>query len=218
MRAGNVIGGGNWAPYKGEIVKDYFLKYHSLNSDISVHIATGQASYVNTHSEDWIIHMIDTGQNTLTGGRLHRLENLLRPHGTFMLTYGDGVSSVDIRALVDFHRQHGKLATVTAVRPPARFGEIVLDENQVVDFHEKPQIGEGWINGGFFVFEPGVFDYLHGDQIELEKEPLENLVSDGQLIAFKHYDFWYPMDTVRDRNYLNNEWIKGTAQWKVWED
>jgi glucose-1-phosphate cytidylyltransferase len=160
--------------------------------------------------------MVSTGAQTMTGGRLQRLEPLLRSQGTFMLTYGDGVADVDIRAVIAFHRQHGRLATVTAVRPPARFGGLVIEDNQVIEFKEKPQTGESWINGGFFVFEPGIFDYLKGDATVLEEEPLENLSRDGQLMAFQHYGFWHCMDTLRDRNSLEKMWQTNQAAWKVW--
>jgi glucose-1-phosphate cytidylyltransferase len=172
----------------------------------------------NSKAEDWVVHMIHTGRDTMTGGRLHRLAPLLKSEGTFMLTYGDGVSNMDVNALLAFHRQHGRLATVTAVRPQARFGSISFDGDRVLEFKEKPQAGEGWINGGFFVFEPGVFNYLHGDTTILEEKPLENLANDGQLMAYKHYDFWHCMDTVRDRNSLEAMWQMDQAPWKIREN
>lgn len=202
--------------YKGKMIKDYFINYHPLNSNVTVHLKSGKVDYDNNHKEleDWTVNMVDTGSKTMTGGRLHRLEKLLKPHGTFMLTYGDGVANINVERLVKFHKSHGKLATVTAVRPPARFGAMVFDGDRVVTFKEKPQIGEGWINGGFFVFEPGVFDYLNGDETVLEKEPLENLARDSQLMAYRHEGFWHPMDTIRDRQYLDEQWRAGQAQWK----
>ncbi|HEY9070158.1 MAG TPA: glucose-1-phosphate cytidylyltransferase [Candidatus Ozemobacteraceae bacterium] len=203
--------------YKGEIVKDYFIHYHAQSSDITAHLATGNISYQNPAAEDWLVHMIETGRDTLTGGRLHRLERVLRPEGTFMLTYGDGLANVDVTKLVAFHRSHGKLATVTAVRPPARFGDIVFDGNRVIEFKEKPQTGGGWINGGFFVFEPEVFDFLHGDTTVLEKDPLEKLAAAGQLMSYKHEGFWHCMDTVRDRNALEEFWQSASPPWKVWK-
>lgn len=199
--------------YLGEVIKQYFLDHRMRNADITIDLRRGEVVYGEQLAEDWIVRLVDTGLTTMTGGRLHRLEPLLRPLGTFMLTYGDGVSNVDIRALVEFHRRHGKLATVTAVRPPARFGALTFDGDQVVEFREKPQVGEGWINGGFFVFEPGVFDYLHGDDTVLEGDPLERLAHDGQLMAFKHAGFWFPMDTVRDRDVLEDFWRSGQAPW-----
>ena len=204
--------------YKGEIIKDYFLNYHPHTSDITVKLASGQATYANATAEDWIVTLVDTGKQSLTGGRLHRLDKRLASEQTFMLTYGDGVANIDIRALVKFHKQHGKLATMTAVRPPARFGTMVFDGDQVTNFHEKPQTGEGWINGGFFVFERGIFDYLHGDSTVLEKSPLENLARDGQLMAYKHEGFWHCMDTLRDKKYLHEIWCNAQAPWKIWRD
>ena len=204
--------------YKGDVIKEYFLSYYHRTSDISVELTTGQTNCSNQGLEDWSIRMIDTGQNTMTGGRLHHLESILRPKGTFMLTYGDGVADIDISALIRFHKEHNKLATVTAVRPPARFGTMQFDDKQVTQFREKPQTGEGWINGGFFVFEPEIFDYLHGNNTVLEGDPLENLAKNKQLMAFHHEGFWQCMDTIRDRNFLNQEWAKGHAPWKIWKD
>lgn len=201
--------------YKGDVIKDYFINYHLLNSDVTVNIKNGKIDYTSSVLDDLTVSMVDTGQGSLTGGRLHRLENVLKSEGTFMLTYGDGVSNVNIRELLSFHKKHGKIATVTAVRPPARFGSMCFDGDQVLSFQEKPQVGEGWINGGFFVFEPAVFDYLAGDLTILEREPLENLARDGQLMAFKHQGFWQPMDTIRDRDYLNEQWDSGLAPWHV---
>ncbi len=203
--------------FKGELIKDYFINYHPLTSDVTVDLATGKITYANTTAEDWVVQMTDTGRDTLTGGRLHRLEHMLRKEGTFMLTYGDGVADVNLKALVAFHQQHGRLATVTAVRPPARFGGITCKDDRVVEFKEKPQTEEGWINGGFMVFEPGVFDYLRGDATVLEEDPLENLARDGQLMAYKHYGFWHCMDTLRDRNALDDLWRRGRAPWQIWE-
>ncbi len=203
--------------FKGEVIKDYFINYHPLTSDVTVDLATGKITYANTTAEDCVVQMIDTGRESLTGGRLHRLEHMLRKEGTFMLTYGDGVADVNLKALVAFHQQHGRLATVTAVRPPARFGGITCKDDRVVEFKEKPQTEEGWINGGFMVFEPGVFDYLRGDATVLEEDPLENLARDGQLMAYKHYGFWHCMDTLRDRNALDDLWRRGRAPWQIWE-
>lgn len=202
--------------YKGELIKKYFIDYHLLNSDVSVDTLTGKVDYIVPVKEELKVSLVDTGASTLTGGRLKRLEALLRPEGTFMLTYGDGVANVDVKEVLAFHRSHGRLATVTAVRPPARFGTMVFQGDQVVEFQEKPQTGEGWINGGFFVFEPRVFDYLKDDSTILEREPLEGLCRDGQLMAFRHEGFWHPMDTVRDRDFLNDQWTTGRAPWKTW--
>lgn len=204
--------------YKGEVIKDHFMSYHPHVSDVTVNLATGKIGFSNVVTENWTIRMVNTGLETMTGGRLHRLEKLLRPLGTFMLTYGDGVCSVDLKALLAFHKQHGKLATVTAVRPPARFGTMAFKGSQVTHFQEKVQTEAGWINGGFFIFEPGVFDYLHGDKTILEGDPLENLARDGQLVGYKHDAFWQCMDTIRDRDYLRETWQSGQAPWKLWED
>lgn len=202
--------------YKGDAIKEYFLNYYSLDSDLRIDLKTGTVEHLRPSRRDWQIELVDTGNDSMTGGRLHRLEPMLRPSGTFMLTYGDGIGNIDIPKLVLFHRTHGKLATVTAVRPPARFGNISFDGNRVVEFQEKPQTGEGWINGGFFVFEPQVFDYLSGDATVLEGAPLEELARDGQLMAFKHEGFWQCMDTLRDRQLLENLWASGKAPWKTW--
>jgi glucose-1-phosphate cytidylyltransferase len=202
--------------YKGELIKDYFLNYHPHSSDVTVNLAIGEVTCGNATAEDWMVHLINTGRESMTGGRLHRLERLLRPQGTFMLTYGDGVADLDLKALLAFHLRHGRLATVTAVRPQARFGGILFDGDKVMDFKEKPQTGEGWINGGFFVMEPGVFDYLHGDATVLEEDPLENLARDGQLMAYKHEGFWHCMDTLRDLYSLEAVWKNGEAPWTIW--
>lgn len=199
--------------YKGEVIKDYFLNYHARLSDLTVHLKNGKVDYSNPTAEDWRVSLIDTGANTMTGGRLLRLKRHLQSAGTFMLTYGDGVSDVDIPALLAFHRAHGRLATVTAVRPSARFGGMNIGDGQVLEFKEKPQSGEGWINGGFFVFEPGVFDYLTDDATVLEQSPLESLVRDGQLMAYEHTGYWQCMDTIRDRDALQMLWESGSAPW-----
>jgi glucose-1-phosphate cytidylyltransferase len=202
--------------YKGEIIKRFFVDYNLMTSDVTACLGEGKVEYANNGAEDWTVYMQDTGKESLTGGRLHRLEDMLRPAGRFMLTYGDGVSNINIRELVRFHEKSGKVATVTAVRPPARFGGMAIDGDTVVDFKEKPQIGEGWINGGFFVFEPEIFDYLHGDMTVLEGDPMENLVKDGQLAAYRHTGFWHCMDTLRDKTALETMWREGKAGWKVW--
>ncbi len=200
--------------YKGEIIKEYFLNYYALSNNFRVDLSNANIEYLSSSKEDWKVDLIDTGQDTLTGGRLHRLESHLRPGGTFMLTYGDGVANINLNRLLDFHRSHGKLATVTSVRPPARFGNIVFEDNHVREFLEKPNTGEGWINGGFFVFEPGVFDYLkEGDATVLEGTPLERLARDGQLMGYRHDGFWHCMDTVRDRQHLDGYCAKGKPPW-----
>jgi glucose-1-phosphate cytidylyltransferase len=202
--------------YKGEFIKDYFLHYRTRNSNLTIDLASGKVDSSGDFKETWNLQLVDTGKDTLTGGRLHRLEKFLRPHGTFMLTYGDGVSNVDVRKLMEFHKQHGKLATVTAVRPPARFGTMEFDGDRVAEFKEKPQTEGGWINGGFFVFEPDVFDFLNGDHTVLEDKPLEQLAKQGQLMAYKHSDFWQCMDTVRDKNRLEELWHTANPPWKTW--
>jgi glucose-1-phosphate cytidylyltransferase len=202
--------------YKGEVIKRYFLDYRFLNSSLSISLATGDTTVIGGEHLDWRVHLVDTGVETMTGGRLKRLANWV-DDGAFMMTYGDGVGTVDIDRLREFHRSHGKLATVTAVRPPARFGGLEFDGDLVRRFTEKPQIGEGWINGGFFVLEPGVLDYIEGDQTMWESEPLERLAEDGQLVAYKHEAFWQSMDTLRDLRLLESLWQSNQAPWKVWK-
>ncbi len=200
--------------YKGDVIKDYFLNYHARQSDLTVHLKSNQVDYTNPTAEDWRVSLIDTGANTMTGGRLLRLKPLLQSGSTFMLTYGDGVSDVDLTALLAFHRSHGRLATVTAVRPPARFGDLRIENNRVIHFEEKPQAGEGWINGGFFVFEPGVLDFIADDATLLEKAPLEQLAQRGELMTYQHPGYWQSMDTLRDKLALEELWANGTAPWK----
>lgn len=201
--------------YKGEIVKDYFLNYHARQSDLTLQLKTGEVTFSNPAVEDWSVSLVDTGANTQTGGRLLRLRDRLSAQGTFMLTYGDGVSNVDLGALLAFHRSHGRIATVTAVRPPARFGDLDIVGDFVTAFAEKPQMGEGWISGGFFVFEPEVFSYISDDATMLERAPLEALSRGRQLLAFHHSGFWQPMDTMRDKNTLEALWASGSAPWAV---
>ncbi len=200
--------------FKARVIKEHFLNYYALSCDFRIDLNDGSCTYLKEKRRNWKVDLIDTGLNTMTGGRLARLKNHIG-NETFMLTYGDGVSNVDIDKLVKFHKSHGKLATFTAVRPPARFGVIEFDGDQVTAFSEKPQSQEGWINGGFFVFEPGVFEYLEGgDQTILERAPLENLAADDQLMAYRHEDFWQCMDTLRDKNYLNQLCESGDAPWR----
>jgi glucose-1-phosphate cytidylyltransferase len=200
--------------YRAEVVKRYFLDYYHVRNDLTIG-GDGKIEVHDGEREDWLIDLIDTGNDTQTGGRIKRLEHQLG-EGAFMLTYGDGVADVPCRKLVEFHRSHGKLATVTAVRPPARFGGLVFDGDLVTEFTEKPQIGEGWINGGFFVLEPEVIDYIDGDDTIWERDPLERLAADGQLVAYRHDGFWQPMDTLRDVRLLESLWQAGQAPWKVW--
>jgi glucose-1-phosphate cytidylyltransferase len=203
--------------YRGDVIKRYFADAVGLDGSLSIHTRERRVERHDTADEDWTVHLVETGVATMTGGRLKRLAGRLRD-GTFMMTYGDGLSNIDLRRLVDFHHAHGRLATVAAVRPPARFGAIELDGDQVTLVSEKPQAGEGWINGGFFVLEPSVLDYITGDEMYWEREPLERLARDGQLMAFRHEAFWQPMDTLRDKRYLESLWAgtNGCAPWKVW--
>jgi glucose-1-phosphate cytidylyltransferase len=191
------------------------IDYCSLESDLTVNLRDGTLARHDGHHEDWMVRLVDTGQGTATGGRIRRLAPHLRAE-TFMLTWGDGVSDVNLDDLLEFHKQHGKLATMTAVRPPARFGHLELDGDRITEFSEKPQTGEGWINGAFFVCEPEVFDYVDGDDTQWEREPLERLAKDGQLMAYRHYGFWQCMDTLRDKKLLEGLWENGTAPWKSW--
>ncbi|MDE2027231.1 MAG: glucose-1-phosphate cytidylyltransferase [Candidatus Omnitrophica bacterium] len=204
--------------YKGEVIKRFFHDYYILEGDMTINLREGRMT--GTHEvkkQDWMVHLIDTGIQSMTGGRLKRLEPQLK-NATFMMTYGDGLSNVNLKDLLTFHRSHGKLATVTAVRPPARFGGLEFKGDQVIRFTEKPQIGEGWINGGFFVFEPEVFSYIEGDNTYLEANTLERLAKEGQLMAFRHDKFWQCMDTLRDKRILEKYWAEGAAPWKVWGD
>ncbi|MCI0437034.1 MAG: glucose-1-phosphate cytidylyltransferase [Gemmatimonadetes bacterium] len=202
--------------YKGEMIKEYFHNIFIHSNDYVVDLKDGSLKVLNTSGTDWRIGVIDTGLETQTGGRIRRLRPWIGDE-RFMVTYGDGVGPMDIRALVDFHAAHGKLATITAVRPPARFGGLALEEDRVVEFSEKPQTGEGWINGGFFVFEPDVFDYLENDDTILERDPLERLAAESQLMAYRHDGFWQPMDTIREKQFLETLWASGKAPWKTWE-
>lgn len=202
--------------YKGEVIKEYFLNYYALSNSLTIDMRTGGVNVHAATKEDWLVHLVDTGLNTQTGGRLKRLKSWIG-NETFTMTYGDGVSNVDLQALLAFHKRHGKLATVTAVRPPARFGGLSFNGNYVANFTEKPQIGEGWISGGFFMLEPEVLDYIAGDSTLFEHEPLERLAAEEQLVAYKHEDFWQCMDTLRDVRLLESLWQQNTAPWKVWE-
>jgi glucose-1-phosphate cytidylyltransferase len=201
--------------YKGEIIKHFFIDYKSLSDDLTIDLGEGTVKNLGHTRDDWTVHLIDTGLKTNTGGRVKRLEPFLKDN-TFMLTYGDGVSNVDLDALLTFHESHGKLATVTAVRPPARFGGLVFEGDRVKEFTEKPQIGEGWINGGFMVLEPGIIDYLSDDDTNFERDCLEKLAEDSELMAFRHEYFWQCMDTVRDMRLLEKYW-KASAPWRIWE-
>ena len=202
--------------YKGEAIKRYFMDYYILNGSMTVNLSDGSIEMHDRECEDWIVHLIDTGLSTNTGGRVKRLEPWLKDE-TFLLTYGDGVCDLDLGELLHFHRTHGRLATLTAVRPPARFGGMTFDGDLVKEFKEKPLIHEGWINGGFMVFEPGVFKYLQGDATGLEADALERLATDGQLAAYRHDRFWQCMDTLRDVRLLESLWKDKKAPWQVWD-
>ena len=198
--------------YKGEVIKEYFSDFFFHDSDFTVDLHNGERTVMRKSSHDWRVHLVDTGAESMTGGRMLRLKHLLKD-GTFMMTYGDGLSDVQIDAVVAFHRSHGKLATVTAVHPPARFGGIELDGDRVAVFSEKPQTTIGWINGGFFVLEPGVLDYIDGQDVPFERAPLERLAADGQLMAFRHDGFFQPMDTIREKRLLEELWDSRRAPW-----
>lgn len=201
--------------YKSEYIKEYFHNFFIRNSDYLIDLKSGSLNIVNPNGFDWKVGIIDTGLSTMTGGRLLRLKKWLS-EGTFMVTYGDSVGDVNIPELVAFHRSHGKLATVTAVRPPARFGALDLEGDRVRTFSEKPQTGEGWINGGFFVFEPSVLDLVEDDGSVLERNVLEQLAVRDELRAYRHQGFWQPMDTIREKQMLESLWESGKAPWKVW--
>jgi len=204
--------------YKGEYIKRYMVDFYSLSGSLSVSTRSGTVRpQAGEETPDWHLDLIDTGGKTNTGGRIKRLAPYMG-NETFMLTWGDGVSDINLDKLLDFHRSHGKLVTLTAVRPPARFGALEIVDGRIEQFTEKPQIGEGWINGAFFVCEPGVFDYIEGDATLFEKEPLAALARDGQLMAYQHTGFWQCMDTLRDKYLLNSLWDSGQAPWKTWKD
>jgi glucose-1-phosphate cytidylyltransferase len=202
--------------YKGDYIKRYATDFAALSGNVRVDYSKRSISYeATTAMDNWSLDLVETGLDTNTGGRIKRLKGYVGDE-TFFLTWGDGVSDVDLHTLLAFHKSHGKLATLTAVRPPARFGHLELAGNRVAVFDEKPQAGEGWINGAFFVLEPGVFDYIEGDATQFEREPLNKLALDGQLMAYRHTGFWQCMDTIRDKKYLERVWESGKAPWKVW--
>jgi glucose-1-phosphate cytidylyltransferase len=203
--------------YKAEVIKEYFLNFYALNNDISIDLASGKTTIHDGNQPKWKIHMVDTGLNTETGGRLKRLGKWLDRDETFMFTYGDGVADVDIDALLRFHNSHGRLATLTAVRTPARFGRMAIKDDRVTDFYEKPEEGEGWINGGFFVLNSNVLDYIEGDKTSWEHGPVERLARDGQLIGYRHQGFWSCMDTLREKNMLEDLWNADRAPWRIWD-
>lgn len=200
--------------YKSDVVKQYFSQYHAVNSDFSVDLASGKISSKTSSEVDWKVTLIDTGLNTMTGGRVKRMKEFMGTDNPIMLTYGDGVSDINIDSLLKFHKSHGKMVTMTAVRPVARFGELEIVDDKVLNFEEKPQLHQGWINGGYFVIEPEFFDLIEDDQTMLEREPLEEVTKMGELMAYKHQGFWQCMDTKRDHEMLERLWSKNKAPWK----
>jgi len=203
--------------YKAEVIKEYFLNFYALNNDISIDLSSGKTTIHDGNQPNWKIHLVDTGLNTETGGRLKRLAGWLEKNETFMFTYGDGVADIDIRALLQFHNSHGKLATVTAVRAPARFGRMTIHGDRVEEFYEKPEASEGWINGGFFVLNAATLDYIEDDNTSWEHDPIARLAREGQMVSYRHTGFWSCMDTLREKNMLEDLWRSGDAPWRVWE-
>jgi len=202
--------------YKGYIIKEYFANYFLHTSDVTFDIQNNQMSVHQRNAEPWRVTLVDTGEETMTGGRLKRVAEHVAGEEAFCFTYGDGVADIDIGALTRFHRQHGKLATITAVQPPGRYGALALDGAAVRGFAEKPPGDGGWINGGFFVLSPRCIEMIEADQTPWESEPLTRLATEGQLMAFEHSGFWQPMDTLREKNLLEQLWLSGKAPWKMW--
>ena len=202
--------------YKGECLKEYFLNFYAINNNLTIDLSTGDKIVHDGKQPNWKIHLVDTGLYTQTGGRLKRLRKWLDKDETFMFTYGDGVADLDLNSLLEFHKSHGKLATVTTVRSPSRFGRINFKGDQVTKFHEKPQTAEGWINGGYFVLNPGAIDYVENDECIWERDPVERLAKDGQLMGYRHYGFWSCMDTLKEKNFLEDLWNSGKAPWMIW--
>lgn len=203
--------------YKGEIIKKYMVDYSSLHGSITVDLKNGKIKNHDQSQQNWTVELIETGIKTQTGGRIKRLAPYIG-NERFMLTWGDGVSDVDLNELLAFHNSHGKLATVTAVRPPARYGYMQFQGDRVTEFTEKPQLGEGWVNGAYFVLEPEIFNYIESDETVWEREPLERLAREGQLMAYRHTSFWQCMDTLREKYILEALWSSNTAPWKIWEE
>ncbi len=203
--------------YKGYVIKEYFANYFLHMSDVTINLKDNNIEIHSVKAEPWKVTLVDTGLDTMTGGRIKRIRNYIKDE-TFMLTYGDGVADINIKKLIEFHKKHGKYATVTAVQPSGRFGALDIEREKVISFKEKPKGDGTWINGGFFVLEPEIFEYIEGDDTIWEKEPLENLARDGQLMAFKHEGFWKAMDTLRDKRELEALWQSGNPPWKVWND
>lgn len=203
--------------YKGYLIKEYFANYFLHQSDVTIDLNGNKMEVHDCKAESWKITLVDTGLNTMTGGRIKRVQKFIG-NETFMLTYGDGVANINVQELLEFHSKHGKYATITSVQPSGRFGALNFDDkDSVISFLEKPKGDGAWVNGGFFVLEPKVLDYIEGDSTIWEREPLENLAKDGQLVAYKHHEFWKCMDTIRDKIELENLWNSGKAEWKVWK-
>jgi glucose-1-phosphate cytidylyltransferase len=202
--------------YRGYVIKEYFANYFLHMSDVTFDMAANRMEVHERHAEPWRVTLVDTGDDTQTGGRLRRVSDYVRNEEAFCFTYGDGVSDANISATIEFHRQHGKLATVTAVRPPGRFGAIRMKNTTVSSFNEKPRGDGGLINGGFFVLSPKVLERIEGDQVPWESHPMQSLAQDGELMAWEHRGFWQPMDTLREKNLLEDLWLQGQAPWKVW--
>ena len=203
--------------YKSEVIKEYFLNFYAFNNNISIDLANGKTTIQDGNQPNWKVHLVDTGLHTQTGGRLKRLQKWFGEDETFLFTYGDGLADLDLEPVVKFHHSHGKLATVTTVRTPARFGRIAFEGDRICDFYEKPQSGEGWINGGFFVLNSKAIDYIEGDDTTWEKEPLESLAKDGQMMGYRHYGFWSCMDTLWEKKNLEELWSSKKAPWKIWD-
>jgi glucose-1-phosphate cytidylyltransferase len=202
--------------YKGEFIKEYFLNFYAINNDITVDLSTGETTIHDGKQPNWKVHLVDTGLYTKTGGRLKRLKNWIEKDETFMFTYGDGVADINIGALLEFHRSHGKLATVTTVKSPARFGRISFEGNQIKQFYEKSADAEGWINGGFFVLNYSAIDYAADDESIWERNAVKKLAADGELMGYKHNGFWSCMDTLKEKNLLDELWNSGKSPWKIW--
>ena len=200
--------------YKAQLIKDYFLNYQPLNADFNVDLSNGRVKMLSNSSVDWRVTLVDTGLNSMTGGRVKRLQPFVE-NETVMLTYGDGLANIDMDALLSFHKSHGKMVTVSAVHPNARFGELELKVKEVISFQEKPQTTQGWINGGYFVIEPEFFDFIEGDNTILEREPLEKAALSGELMCYQHHGYWQCMDTKRDRDHLEELWQDGIAPWQI---
>ncbi len=203
--------------YKGYVIKEYFKNYFLHMSDVTFDFSQNTIEVHQKKAEPWRVTLVDTGENTLTGGRLKRVQKYLEPNAPFCFTYGDGVADIDLTSEIEFHKNHGKLATICAVLPPGRYGALDREGDTILGFQEKPPGDGGWINGGFFILQPEVLDYIEGDASSWEGAPLENIAKERQLVAFEHKGFWQPMDTLRDKNHLEELWLSGKAPWKLWQ-